>query len=159
MMKNMSHMLQNGAIVDALDKRHRTPLHFADKRHRTPLHFSSHYGYLDIMQILLERGAVTDIPNMHVTPLHEASMAGRLKATRLLLQHGAIVHVKNTLGQTPLHLASLIGHHLLIRVLLEHGADPEERDDDSACKVAPNHVRDSDSELKSEEDETSARHV
>ena len=72
---NVLHTLQNG-----MDGR------CVGHEHQRPLYFVSLYRSINIMWILLEHGAVTDVwSKVHTTPLHLASSAERLKAVRLLL--------------------------------------------------------------------------
>ncbi len=114
--------LQLGADVDVRDGNRRTPLYEAAK-----------YGQLEIVRLLVERGAdlhaARDHPEM--TPLHVAAEYGQLEAVRFLLEIGADANVENVWQQTP--LSQLAWHAQengaeIAAHLLAHGADLNSRD-------------------------------
>ena len=86
---------------------------------------ASHYGHLDIVQLLLQNGAAVDHRhNTGLAPIHLASQNGHLDIVQELLDHGTAVDL-NTLGrETALHLASVAGRLDVARLLIERGADP-----------------------------------
>lgn len=72
----------------------------------TALHEASNYGYVDIVNILLDHGA--DINNRGgpccegITPLHDAAACGHLEVIDCLLDRGANPLVRTNNGETPL---------------------------------------------------------
>lgn len=72
----------------------------------TALHEASNYGYVDIVNILLDHGA--DINNRGgpccegITPLHDAAACGHLDVIDCLLDRGANPLVRTNNGETPL---------------------------------------------------------
>ncbi|KAM7448499.1 BRCA1-associated RING domain protein 1 [Porites harrisoni] len=69
----------------------------------TPLHEACNHGYLAIAELLLDHGAMIDIPGGfdHDMPLHDAVTNGRLEIARLLLSRGAPLDVRNKRGLFP----------------------------------------------------------
>ena len=93
-----------------------------------PIRVASNH-VLDVIQLLIERGADVDTPNKdHITPLHLASLCQHLELVRVLLDHGANVHAEDSQGLTPLHKLftntdaskDVLG---VVQVFLERGTD------------------------------------
>ncbi|KDO19582.1 TKL protein kinase [Saprolegnia parasitica CBS 223.65] len=90
---------------------------------RTPLHDAARCGYLEIVRLLLEKGAAIDVKAINGgTPLHGAALHGQLEIVRFLLAKGAAIDVKSKNGETPLHYAAEEGELETVRLLLEKGA-------------------------------------
>ncbi|XP_050428178.1 tonsoku-like protein [Adelges cooleyi] len=72
----------------------------------TALHEASNYGYVDVVNVLLDHGA--DINNRGgpccegITPLHDAAACGNLEVIDCLLDRGANPLVRTNQGETPL---------------------------------------------------------
>ncbi|GFG07816.1 ankyrin repeat domain-containing protein 50 [Aspergillus udagawae] len=80
----------------------------------------------DIVELLLQRGAKTDLPdNQSWHPLHHAASNAKPWAVRLLSQYGADPDARNSYGQTPLHLCCRASRcEEVIKALLDVGASP-----------------------------------
>lgn len=91
----------------------------------TLLHHAAGFGALDMMALLLDRGADVNAKNRRgSTPLHWA-VHDQAKV-RLLLSRGATVNSKQNEGRTPLFLAASLANSIdTIRLLLAKGADPD----------------------------------
>ncbi len=89
------------------------------------LHVAARYGRLDLVALLLERGADIEArsPEGH-TALHEASHQGQIEAVRLLLEHGAKIDVVTPYGRPALHFAVGGGHDDVAELLRAHGSKP-----------------------------------
>lgn len=91
---------------------------------------------LEIVQMLLERGANTESRSSHdVTALHHAAMVNSGEATLLLLKYGADVHAGLADVGTPLHLAAERDYSIIIQHLLQHGANPDVRTKDGVSAL------------------------
>ena len=74
------------------------------------LHQSTGAGFLEVSQLLLDRGAEVDlqwIPGG--TALHGAAAFGSWRVVTLLLSRGAAVNARDAWGKTPLHSAAIYG--------------------------------------------------
>jgi F-type H+-transporting ATPase subunit beta len=93
----------------------------------TPLIRAAERGDVDLIDLLVERGAALDGPCAcagHETPLWAALAAGRSEAACRLLALGADPDVRGFAGHTPLHVAAIRGLEDAVRRLLASGADP-----------------------------------
>ena len=97
----------------------------------TPMHGAARGGHVDILSLLLERGAdLEGRGRYNMTPLHIASWYGKLEAVRWLLDHGANVNDAGERdGWTTLHCAVRHMNNIqVVRCLLERGADANAHD-------------------------------
>ncbi len=92
----------------------------------TPLHMAARSGRLEIIDLLVGRGAVVDYDQRGAegTPLHDAVKFGKAEAARRLLQHGANIRCRARGGDSLLEVALAKGHVDVAKLLLEKGADP-----------------------------------
>ncbi len=93
--------------------------------HITALHAAVSYNRLDIMDMLLRRGARTELlMRPGLTPLGAAAMKNDTDAISLLLEYGAQLNHHTPGGVSALKLACAKGNLDAAQVLLAHGADP-----------------------------------
>ena len=93
------------------------------REHRTPLHYAVRNARLDMMELLVAKGAdvnAQDITGM--TPLHIAAWMGFREEAQWLLEHGATLEPRDNFGDTPVHTAAIF-HGGLIGPLVARGAD------------------------------------
>src|SRR5690606_28554445 len=112
----------------------------------TPLIRAARAADLGAIKLLLEHGALVDLPqDRGVTALMVAAGMDRrsidtrgkftreielLEAAKLLLDAGADVTRTDDRGRTPLHGAASQGMNDVVRLLVERGADPLAKDGD-----------------------------
>ncbi|XP_042907879.2 uncharacterized protein [Parasteatoda tepidariorum] len=88
--------IQNGAIVNALDKNNACPLIFV-----------AYKGYLEIALVLLENKANPNTNGKNgFTPLHYASKFGHIEVAQILLKFGAIYNATSNNAKSPADLAT-----------------------------------------------------
>lgn len=109
-------MLDHGFNVEARDEQYRTALMWASSENR-----------IDVIDLLLERGAD---PNARLaapygsTPLMIAAAMGREDSVRHLLAHPETdVNARGTEGQTALMYAAINQRLAIVKLLLEHGSE------------------------------------
>ena len=95
-----------------------------DKHQLTPLHLASLYGWVEMVRVLLDRGATVNLEdNLGRTPLHMASLArdAPVCMAQLLLEHGADVNAQDNNYATPLDFASHHGTPEIASLLSRYG--------------------------------------
>ena len=94
---------------------------------KTPLHYAAQGGHRDVVELLLDKGAQVNCPNIAgETPLHYAASAETPDVAILLLARGANPKARTVSGRTAVGLATAWGRPATIRALIERGADPRE---------------------------------
>jgi ankyrin repeat protein len=117
--------------------------------HETLLHAAVHKEYLDLVVLLLERGADMESRDRHdQTALYVASSRGYAEVVRSLIDHGANLNVECgdqygwRVKWTPIHVASNNGRLEVARLLLGRGAGVNYKDKrgKSALHIASRHA-------------------
>lgn len=98
-----------------------------------PLFVATAYGNVELVRLLLDRGAnvnAADSSGRPGMPLRVAAfdLGGNETLVRVLLDHGARINATDQNGQTALARAVLLGNAPVVRLLLAHGADPNVAD-------------------------------
>ncbi|RDW85731.1 hypothetical protein BP5796_04056 [Coleophoma crateriformis] len=95
-----------------------------------PLHLASEDGHINIVKLLVEKGADINAADMNGrTLLYRASENGHIDVVKLLLEKGADVNATDKNGWTPLCTASQHRHIDVVKLLLEMGADVNAADE------------------------------
>ena len=90
----------------------------------TPLINAAAYGFIEIVEMLLNHGArIEGKDDDGCTSLHAASSRGHLSAVNLLINKGANFEVSSVHGWKSLHTAASNGHLKIVKALIEKGAD------------------------------------
>ncbi|MBV8070358.1 MAG: ankyrin repeat domain-containing protein [Acidobacteriaceae bacterium] len=96
----------------------------------TPLHLASFFGWPELANVLVERGASLEARSTNPssnTPLHAAAAGGQSAVVRLLLEQGADANARQEAGWTALHSAAQAGNRAMVEDLVAHGADVNAR--------------------------------
>jgi ankyrin repeat protein len=101
-----------------------------DKFGWTPLHFAAESADVNIIELLLDKGAEVNAKDDEAgfTALHHAVRLGKRNVAELLITRGADVNVKDKQGHTPLYVAAGYDYQLA-EFLIEKGADSSIRAD------------------------------
>ena len=99
-----------------------------DKRGKTPLIVATLAGHIDIVELLLDKGADANAKYIGGTALMDATVSERDEIVALLLEKGADTEAENKYGVTPLSAAAKNGYRRIARLLLDNDANIEARD-------------------------------
>ncbi|KAK2751556.1 hypothetical protein FQN55_000277 [Onygenales sp. PD_40] len=88
-----------------------------------PLHMATWASRLDMIEILVEKGANVTCLSFGKTVMHIAAIVGDFDAADLFLGQHLDPNVKDWDGQTALHYAMNQDDHFLVELLLANGAD------------------------------------
>jgi ankyrin repeat protein len=112
------------AVLAALDAG--TPADAIGHSGYTALALAARWGRMQIVELLLARGAKADLATRSrygSTPLMEASRDGRVEIARKLIAAGASVNTGDRYGDHALNWAAFFGHAPFVALLLEHKPD------------------------------------
>lgn len=98
-----------------------------NRRGETALMIAALHGQLDVVQLLVKRGAEVNRPGWG--PLHYAATNGHAAVARYLLDENAYIDAQSPNRTTPLMMAARHKHPDVVRLLIEAGADPTARNE------------------------------
>lgn len=115
--------------------------HADSGRKSTPLHLAAGYNRVNLVELLLNRGADVHAKDKGgLVPLHNACSFGHVEVVKLLLKAGARVNEEDLWKFTPLHEAISKGRMTVALLLMLHGADffRKNANGKSPIELAPN---------------------
>jgi ankyrin repeat protein len=123
-------ILGETARVDALLTGNRSLVSLLSSDGWTPLHLAAHFGQLEVVRMLLNKGA--NVKARSTNPLenlaiHAAAAGKHSQIIKLLIHHGSSADARQHGGWTPLHAAAQAGDVESARILVEAGADVSAR--------------------------------
>lgn len=107
-------LLQRGASIESLFKNNWTPLSIASSN-----------GHHEIVDLLLQYGARTDVCDY--SPLYKACQKGHVRVVKTLVKYGADIQACGKDGSTPLYIAAQEGHTDIVEFLLRRKASVDVR--------------------------------
>ena len=97
----------------------RAPLDVEDEEGNAPLNVAADRGHLEVLRLLVTRGAAVDKPNRDgKTALVMAAEMGHVAVVRVLVGAGASLNARDIYGKTILHHAAERGQTSMVRMLL-----------------------------------------
>ncbi|XP_069670311.1 uncharacterized protein [Periplaneta americana] len=95
-----------------------------DWNYKTPLSWAAYSGVLEMVSLLVEKGADVNTYDMDKqTPLYYAVSGSHVNVVQFLINSGADVNACNTFGDSPISVATKQGNVDLTKLLLDKGAD------------------------------------
>jgi len=116
--------------VNILIEKDASLVNIKDETENTPLHHAAIIGSVDIIELLLSKGADINAQNTQLnTPLHEALQNQQENTSILLIEKGADLAQTNIHDQTPLHRAASLNLKSVGKILVSRGAviDPVDK--------------------------------
>ncbi|CAH1790043.1 unnamed protein product [Owenia fusiformis] len=144
--KSLSCLISHDAVVNRKDKRGSVPLHRAcmfgqkdivkillenssnvDVRMGraciSPLMIAIEKENINIIKMLLDKGANVNLQSRYEYPLHKATKVENATIVRLLLSHESKVNSRGCFKQTALHCCAGTGELEIADILMDEGAD------------------------------------
>lgn len=93
---------------------------FEDHENETPLHAAAQAGHVEIVHLLIQAGADTNVMNSRLnTPLMTAIESDQNQVVLYLIKAGAALDFRGEDGMTALHLAAKAGNREAVQMLLD----------------------------------------
>ncbi|RDW78859.1 ankyrin repeat domain-containing protein [Aspergillus mulundensis] len=107
-----------------------TSINSTDDQKRTPLSYAAQYGLVELINILLSKGADPQLADQDGRVPHSyAAERGHAQAIRNLVQTGRVpIDAADSQGQAPIFWAIRGGNVDMVETLVEIGADPNQQD-------------------------------
>jgi len=104
----------------------------------TPLIRACDYGYLDITELLVKKGAMINQKDRFSknTPLMWAIRSKHPLIVNFLIAHGANINESNVDGETPLIYATMTNQPKIVMILLKKGANPYIKDNEGRTALS-----------------------
>ncbi|CAG2219568.1 unnamed protein product [Mytilus edulis] len=110
-------------------------INFQASQHKykvTPLMIAASRGLLEVVRLLIQKGAKIDqLDNFKRPALMYAVFSGSLPVAYYLILHGSDVNHVDSSGYAPIHYAAISGHLQILKLLFQEGG---------ACKYIPSQI-------------------
>ncbi|XP_076098577.1 uncharacterized protein LOC143068422 isoform X3 [Mytilus galloprovincialis] len=110
-------------------------INFQASQHKykiTPLMIAASRGLLEVVRLLIQKGAKIDqLDNFKRPALMYAVFSGSLPVAYYLILHGSDVNHVDSSGCAPIHYAAISGHLQILKLLFQEGG---------ACKYIPSQI-------------------
>ena len=112
MMKVVNDLIKSKADVNVFDN-----------EKFTPLHRMTIVGNVDMVKLLIKKGADVDVADGRwgSSPLLFAAQKGKIEIVKILLTAGANINFKNNYELDATHFASKEGHYEIVKLLIKFG--------------------------------------
>jgi ankyrin repeat protein len=121
-METIKYLLDKGADINAKNDTWDNQYH-AISLYGTPLMHAVALGRMDVMNLLIEKGAkIDEKTNKGNTALTVALECAQFDAARLLVEKGAFIDDQDKNGYTPLMLAAVKNNLEIVKYLVDKGA-------------------------------------
>ncbi|KAJ4425834.1 hypothetical protein ANN_27460 [Periplaneta americana] len=95
-----------------------------DSDYKTPLSWAAYKGDLEMVSLLVEKGADVNVYDAwKLTPLYYAITGCHLNVVQFLIENGADVNACNNNGDSPITVAAEQGNVDVVKLLMDKGAD------------------------------------
>jgi len=89
----------------------------------TPIEHATGMNSVEIINLLVSKGAALEVPSSHISLVHRAAVSGGAEVLHYLLDRGFPVDQKDANGRTPLMMALDFGNVEAARALMMRGAN------------------------------------
>lgn len=140
--ESLIYMFHNQLIEDKFDlefikyllEKDESLINSFNKNGETPLHVASNFNRVEVVKILLSRGADANAKSnrkLFKSPLHLAVLKNNAKLIDALIRSKCDVNVKDSMGLTPLHYAVNEYNFSILKTLLKNNADVNAMDENN----------------------------
>lgn len=107
-----------------------------DSQGSTALHYASMFGNLDIVELLINKGAEVDLDcESGQDAFHLACKFGNLEIAKLLLKNNAKIDKCDNIGNFPIHAACCCVDSEIIKFLVDNGANVNSKNNEGITPI------------------------
>eukprot|EP00913_Durusdinium_trenchii_P008942 g8408.t1 len=99
------------------------------------IEIASQAGAVDVVRLLIDKGALRPRAKVGVHPLHAAAASGHQNVVEVLIKKGVSLEARNVEGRTPLHMAAITCELEMVKSLIRLGANVNATDHKGATPL------------------------